>query len=553
LSVSIGLPMAAVANTSPVIAGKLFPGGGGGATSAVATQLKEYLPQQAQVGTPATVELVALNARNEPVSSFSDTVALSSTTDPTAAFSPTSVTFKNGYASFQVTFDAIGSQSVTATDTTNSSLTVTASTKVVAPPVATQLKMSFSPGATAGSPETVELVALTASNQPVSSFTDTVTLSSTTDTTAVFSPTSVTFKDGRASFQVTFDATGSQSVTATDTSNSALTLTASTTVAAAPVASQLKMYFLSTNVQTGSPVTVEMVALDAQNRLVTSYADTVKLSSTTDTTAVFAPTSVTFKNGIGTFQVTFDATGSQSVTATDTTNSSLTVTASTTVVAPPVATQLKMNLPKQVFTGVPVTVQLVALDASNQPVPNYTGTVKLSSTTDSTAVFAPTSVTFKNGYATFQVTFDTLGSQSATATDTSNSALTVTGSTTVVAAPVATKLKMYLPEKVPEGVPVTVELVALDANGIPVPTYTGTVKLSSSTDSTAVFSPTSVTFKNGFAMVQVTFDALGSQSITATDTSNSSLTVTASTTVVTSPWPTPGGGPLSIEPSKTPV
>ena len=77
---------------------------------------------------------------------------------------------------------------------------------------------------------------------------------------------------------------------------------------------------------------------------------------------------------------------------------------------------------------------------------------------------------------------------------------------------VATKL-MYLPQKVVTGVPVTVELVALD-DGLPASAYSGTVDSSSKTDSTATFLPTSVTFKDGYALFQVTFDALGSQSST---------------------------------------
>ena len=79
-----------------------------------------------------------------------------------------------------------------------------------------------------------------------------------------------------------------------------------------------------------------------------------------------------------------------------------------------------------------MTVKLVAVDSSGHTVTSYDGTADLVSS--DTKATLPSSVTFINGVATFQVTFETAGSQSVTATDSAMSSLTGSATTTVVAA-----------------------------------------------------------------------------------------------------------------------
>ena len=89
-----------------------------------------------QVGVPVTVQLVAVNNRYIIDSAFSDTVTVA-TSDKAGTVG--SISFVNGVATFSATFNAIGSQTLTATDTTNSSLDTSASFNVFNPAVATQL------------------------------------------------------------------------------------------------------------------------------------------------------------------------------------------------------------------------------------------------------------------------------------------------------------------------------------------------------------------------------------------------------------------------------
>jgi hypothetical protein len=120
-----------------------------------------------------------------------------------------------------------------------------------------------------------------------------------------------------------------------------------------------------------------------------------------------------------------------------------------------------------------------------------------------------------------------------TATDGSTPPVTGTGKTTVVAAAVIAKLQLLVPPSVKVGVAVQVTVIPEDAQGNPVQNYSGTVTLSSS-DGSATFSSTTITFKNGTPTtppVTVSFATAGSQTVTATDDSTPPVTVTVKTTV----------------------
>ncbi len=98
-------------------------------------------------------------------------------------------------------------------------------------------------------------------------------------------------------------------------------------------ASALVISGLPTSVATRTPQSITVTAKDAFGNVATGYTGTVKFTST-DTAAVL-PSNYTFvsaDNGVKSFSVTFNTTGSKSVTATDTVTSSITGSASTTVI-----------------------------------------------------------------------------------------------------------------------------------------------------------------------------------------------------------------------------
>jgi hypothetical protein len=298
-------------------------------------------------------------------------------------------------------------------------------------------------------------------------------------------------------------------------------------VAAPDVATQYAI-ILPTAVPDGAPVRVFAEALDAAGHVVQNYTGPASVTSL-DTKATL-PTSVSFQHGYASFTVTFATPGSQSLTLTDKTNSTLTSAVNTTVAAPDVATQYAITLPSTLANDAPVNVRVQALDAEGNVVRSYSGTANLIATNTATGDTVPTTVTFQNGFASFQATFATTGLHTLTLTDASTTALAGSATTVVSAPDVATHFAIVLPQNVTVGQTLTVQIVALDAQNHIVQNYANTAAVTV-TDKAATLSPATVTFQHGIASVQVTFATLGSASITVTDTVTSTLTGTGTTNV----------------------
>ena len=83
----------------------------------------------------------------------------------------------------------------------------------------------------------------------------------------------------------------------------------------------------------GIPFNVTVTALDSTNGVVTSYAGTVHITSTDP--RIVRPVDGPLTNGIGTFAVTLQTVGAETVTATDTVTSSITGTSGSIVIENP--------------------------------------------------------------------------------------------------------------------------------------------------------------------------------------------------------------------------
>jgi hypothetical protein len=134
--------------------------------------------------------------------------------------------------------------------------------------------------------------------------------------------------------------------------------------------------------------------------------------------------------------VTFFTAGTQSLTVQDTADSSLTGSATVSVVAAP-ASQLLTTAPANAVSGTPFDVILTALDPYGNVDMNYGGTVTWMSSDTDPGVLLPADYTFQptdNGMVTFPagVTLITLGNQTLIATDTVSG---ITGSATVMVGP----------------------------------------------------------------------------------------------------------------------
>ena len=99
---------------------------------------------------------------------------------------------------------------------------------------------------------------------------------------------------------------------------------------------------------------------------------------------------------------------------------------------PPSATHLSVTAPAAATVGTPVSVTVTALDASNNTVTNYSGTVHFTSTDGQAGL--PGNSMLANGTGTLQMTLDTPGSQTITATDTVMASLSGTSNSIQVSA-----------------------------------------------------------------------------------------------------------------------
>jgi DNA/RNA endonuclease G (NUC1)/fibronectin type 3 domain-containing protein len=409
----------------------------------------------------------------------------------------------------------------------------------VNPPVATHFSVTAPANVTSGTPFSVTVTALDASNATVTGYTGTVHFTSSSAGTLPGDYTFTGADNGAHTFNVTLTSTGAQSITATD---GGITGSANTTVAPPPAT-----HFSVTapaNVGNGVAFNVTVTALDASNATVPGYTGTVHFTSSSAGTLPADYTFVGGDAGTHTFSVSLTTTGAQSITATD---GGITGSANTTV-APPPATHFSVTAPANVTSGTAFNVTVTALDASNATVPSYTGTVHF---TSSSAGTLPADYTFTGGDSgthTFSVTLTTTGAQSITATDGG-----ITGSAnTTVAPPPATHFSVTAPANVTHGTPFSVTVTALDATNTIVPGYTGTVHFTSSSAGTL---PADYTFTGGDSgthTFSVTLTTNGPQSITATD---GGITGTANLTVdplpathfnVTAPASVNQGAPFNV-------
>jgi autotransporter-associated beta strand protein len=187
-----------------------------------------------------------------------------------------------------------------------------------------------------------------------------------------------------------------------------------------------------TKANAGDVVTFTVAALDANNIISGSYAGTVKFTSS-DAAAILPANATLPSDGVGTFDVTFQTSGPQTLTATDATTGSITGTSPGVSIGASAAggvSYFKISAPPGTeTTGTPFAVTVTAVNASGATVPGYSGKVHLSSS-DAAAVL-PTDAGLTAGVGVFNVTLMTSGSQTISATDNAGTLpITTTGAIT---------------------------------------------------------------------------------------------------------------------------
>ena len=313
------------------------------------------------------------------------------------------------------------------------------------PGPATHLQVIVPESAQAGRSFEVTVEAQDASNQVATGYNGSVALSLKTADSGATVPGPYQFSasdHGVHHFEVTLAAAGSQTITAIDSVDS-FTTGAATFVIPAPVATTLVVQTpeqAAVGVATG--VTVEV--LDQSGNLMKNFTGKITLTSSDSsatvtpghkTTAASVPISYTFtagNQGQHTFQLKFNekaaTTGTATTVSVSTTGTpSLSAQGSVTVYPATVATHLGVFAVQVAYPGSATPVVVEALNAANQVITGYAGTVSFTSTDTAAQIRATQhgkasglsgfTYTFKSadaGKHVFWLTFGTTGEQTLT-------------------------------------------------------------------------------------------------------------------------------------------
>jgi hypothetical protein len=296
-----------------------------------------------------------------------------------------------------------------------------------------------------------------------------------------------------------------------------------------PQASSFTVSGFPSSTMAGVAGSFTITAKNTDGTTATNYTGTVHFTSS-DPLAVL-PADYTFTAadaGVHAFSATLKTAGTQSLTAIDSTTASPTGSETGITVNPAAASTMTIaGFPSSITAGAAGNLTVTLKDSYGNVASGYTGTVHFTSS-DAKGVL-PANYTFTAadaGVHTFSATLKTAGTQSLSATDTTTASLTGTEAGITVNPAAASKFLISAPASVRSGVAFSVTITVQDAYGNVVTGYTGTIHFKS-TDRTASL-PANYTFTAADKGVH-TFSGLilrkkGNQTITITDTLNSSLT-----------------------------
>jgi hypothetical protein len=209
---------------------------------------------------------------------------------------------------------------------------------------------------------------------------------------------------------------GTQSMTATDTVSGSIIGTQAGIVVNPGPARSLRLTPTTTTITAGDTFMVTVTALDAFGNVATGYSGTVTFTSS-DPQANLPPDS-TLTNGTGTFNATLYTAGSQTITAADSVDGSLTSTA-TILVNPAAASYLVVaGYPSPVLRMTFNDFTVTAYDPYGNVATGYGGGVTFSSDEDDASL--PDDYTFSAadmGTHTFSAAFNRFGTFYLAATD----------------------------------------------------------------------------------------------------------------------------------------
>jgi len=486
-----------------------------------------------------TVTAVDENGNVDPT--YTGTVHFATNDTSSGAVMPPDSQLTNGEGTFSATLIQAGSWLTITVSDAAASLSATL-TFTVNGAAADHFALSQRTGATAGYPFSFFLVLVDRYGNRTRSYAGTVHFTTSDTSPGVALPPDQGVCCAQVFLSATLDQAGPQTVTATDTATPSITGTLHVGIRPGPTAS-FKLDAPPT-ATAGVPFDVMFTLLDRFGNVATGatvpYTHTIRFTSS-DSVATL-PADYTFQQsysgdtGTRVFTATLMTPGHQTITATDTTDASITGTSPTidAIQADPAANLVVTASTITPTAGEPFSFTVTAVDENGNVAPTYTGTVHFTTNDTSPGAAMPPDSQLTNGEGTFSATLDQAGPQTVTATDTTTQTITGTLDVTVRPGPTAS-LKLDTPPNATMGHSFDFTLTLLDrfgnvATGAAVP-YTGTIHFTS-TDALATL-PSDYTFQQSYSADSGTrsFSASlvtpGRQTIAATDTAKASITGTS--------------------------
>ena len=375
-------------------------------------------------GTVSGVAVTALDIYGNRAPSYTGTIHISSS-DAQASV-PADYTFTaadGGAHSFLVTLKTAGTQSFSVADTVNPAFASTQSGIVVVPGAASVFVITGLPASvTAGVQQTFTITAQDGFGN-IAPFFGTVHFSSPDSQASL--PIDYTFTVADASshtFTATLKTAGSQSLTVNNSFFGNATGTQSVTVTPAAASSFSVSGFPATTAGVLQSFTV--TARDAFGNVATGYTGTATFSSSDPIASL--PANYTFTAadaGVRTFTASLKRAGTQFLQVTDTLASSIIGAENGIVVTPAAVSHFIISGPSSVTQGVGFKITVSAVDDFGNVNTGYRGKVHLSSTDAKAGTQDFTFSNNDNGVHVFSYTFNTLGFQTLTVTDTTNNSI----------------------------------------------------------------------------------------------------------------------------------
>jgi hypothetical protein len=384
------------------------------------------LPSPLVAGAPSVVIVSAVDVFGNLATGYTGTIHFSSS-DPRASlpadftFSP----FNRPLQGFNIALDTAGTQSFSVTDTANPALAASQSGIVVVPAAPTTWVFAGLPASsTAGASQSFTLTAFDPFGNLATNYAGQVHFTSSDGQASLPANYQFTTADaGSRKFTAALKTAGNQTITVTDVLNPASTGSGSVAVTAAAAAS-LSVGGFPAATTAGVAQTLTVTLRDAFGNIATGYTGTVAVTSSDPLASL--PASYTFTAadaGVHTFTATLKKAGTQSITVKDTAVPALSASQTGILVTAAAVDHFAISGPTSVTQNVGFSITVSAVDPFGNLVTGYRGTVHLSSTDPKAGTQNFTFSNNDNGVHVFSYTFPSLGFQTLTIGDTSNSSI----------------------------------------------------------------------------------------------------------------------------------